>query len=591
MKILILEWDSFGHEYIVDALHQEACEIDYFPWPFGEESMRENPELENKLSDHMKVENYYFVFSFNFFPIAAKVCYQHGTRYVSWVYDSPFLLLYSKHIGYQTNQIYLFDKSTVKEFRDKGDAQVEYLPLAAPVEYYDKLNRYGSGEKYKSDISFVGSTYCESRNDFYSFLDSMDQYTAGYLQAVMSAQKELAGVFILEDCLTADILERLKSVCPLKKEEDEWESDAWMYANFFLARKVTAEERIELLNELAVMHEVVLYSIERDEKLSQVIQNGSVDYLSEMPLVFKNSKINLNISLRSIHTGIPLRAMEIMGCGGFLITNYQEDFLEFFEPGVDYVYYLDKEDLKKKVEYYLHHEEERISIARNGYTKMKAGHTYRHRVQQILRDVMKREEIELNDRICKVEQIRKNQGGSWNQLEIEWEKLDTHSLITETEKQMEWMDREREALFRLKDKILELVDNALKERSQEAYERISNYFKKNVVESLYAVFSELFYVYIFIHLYRLEKSEKLDYTIKKYTSYRDLIRVYKQSCFYLRRLDSGLDQQSNMEIFQFLRREGLSSTALMLILHSNPNLDASAIKNKLEQLMKSEGTT
>ena len=41
MKILILEWDSFGHEYIVDAFQQEACEIDCFPWPFGEESMRE----------------------------------------------------------------------------------------------------------------------------------------------------------------------------------------------------------------------------------------------------------------------------------------------------------------------------------------------------------------------------------------------------------------------------------------------------------------------------------------------------------------------------------------------------------------------
>lgn len=103
-----------------------------------------------------------------------------------------------------------------------------------------------------------------------------------------------------------------------------------------------------------------------------------------MPIVFQNSKINLNMTLRSIHTGIPLRAMDIMGCGGFLLTNYQEDFLEYFEPNVDYVYYSGQRELLDLADYYLAHEEERIEIARNGYQKVKAGHTYRHRVEFLL---------------------------------------------------------------------------------------------------------------------------------------------------------------------------------------------------------------
>ena len=104
----------------------------------------------------------------------------------------------------------------------------------------------------------------------------------------------------------------------------------------------------------------------------------------EMPLVFQNSKINLNMTLRSIHTGIPLRAMDIMGCGGFLLTNYQEDFLHFFEPGVDYVFYSGEEELAGLAEYYLEHEEERMEIARNGYEKVKSAHTYRKRIQTLL---------------------------------------------------------------------------------------------------------------------------------------------------------------------------------------------------------------
>ena len=60
-------------------------------------------------------------------------------------------------------------------------------------------------------------------------------------------------------------------------------------------------------------------------ELPNVINMGSVDYYDMMPYVFKCSDINLNITLRSIKTGIPLRAMDIMGAGGFLMSNYQVD--------------------------------------------------------------------------------------------------------------------------------------------------------------------------------------------------------------------------------------------------------------------------
>ena len=68
---------------------------------------------------------------------------------------------------------------------------------------------------------------------------------------------------------------------------------------------------------------------------------GEVHYMYEMPLVFKCSKINLNITLRSIRNGIPLRAMDIMGAGGFLLTNHQNDFAMHFVDGEDYVLFGD----------------------------------------------------------------------------------------------------------------------------------------------------------------------------------------------------------------------------------------------------------
>lgn len=112
--------------------------------------------------------------------------------------------------------------------------------------------------------------------------------------------------------------------------------------------------------------------------------HGRVEYFYEMPMVFKRSRINLNITLRSTVSGIPLRAFDIMGAGGFLLSNYQADFLDLFVPGEDFVYYENKEDLLKKIGYYLNHEEERKAIAGNGHDKVAAKHTYRHRVREML---------------------------------------------------------------------------------------------------------------------------------------------------------------------------------------------------------------
>ena len=76
---------------------------------------------------------------------------------------------------------------------------------------------------------------------------------------------------------------------------------------------------------------------------------GTVDYSTDMNKVFKLSKINLNITLPSIRSGIPLRALDIMGAGGFLLTDYRMDFSDVIEPGIDMVCYTSIEDAVSKI--------------------------------------------------------------------------------------------------------------------------------------------------------------------------------------------------------------------------------------------------
>ena len=77
--------------------------------------------------------------------------------------------------------------------------------------------------------------------------------------------------------------------------------------------------------------------------------------------------------------------MDIMGAVGFLLTNYQADFLEYFTPDNDFVYYESIDDLIRKCDYYIKHEDERKAIALNGYNKVKEFHNYKVRLNDIFK--------------------------------------------------------------------------------------------------------------------------------------------------------------------------------------------------------------
>lgn len=103
------------------------------------------------------------------------------------------------------------------------------------------------------------------------------------------------------------------------------------------------------------------------------------------PDIYKCSKINLNITLKPIKTGLPLHIFNILACQRFLITNFQSEIPEHFEEGIDLVTYDSISDLTEKIDYYLSHEEKRLEIAKNGYEKVKNQYTYIHCLNRIFR--------------------------------------------------------------------------------------------------------------------------------------------------------------------------------------------------------------
>ena len=385
MKILMLEWKSFGNEDIIAAF--EALGHSVIRVPFHNEAVRHDPKTQAYLVEQITEQNPDFIFSFNYFPVVSLACKECDIRYVSWIYDSPYVLLYSYTIAYPKNYIFLFDKASYLELHNAGISTVYYMPLAANTARLDALKDMDFFRKShwqnKHDIAFVGSLYTE-KHQFYQRLEGILPYTRGYLEGLMAAQKQIYGYNFVQDLLPENIVNDMKRVLPMTPDPTGIETTEYLFAQYVINRQITAEERLALLQLISKKHSIDLYTPDKQFSLANCTNHGPVDYYDMAPYVFKTAKINLNITLRSIQSGIPLRAFDIMGAGGFLLSNYQEDFVDCFIPGEDFVFFESREDLMDKISYYLTHEEERIAIAQNGHQKIVSQHTYLHRVQEMI---------------------------------------------------------------------------------------------------------------------------------------------------------------------------------------------------------------
>ena len=376
MKILFIEWASFGNADMKDAFTEEGHEVVCFP--FSNKDARRDEEIEKALASRLHETVPDAVFSFNYFPLISNVCKREGLPYISWIYDSPYVMLYSYTAINPCNAIHVFDRALCREFNAAGIKTVHYLPMAANTNRLDALGSPASAY----DISFVGSLYTESHN-FFDRMENLSPYAKGYLEGLMQAQMNVQGCNFIQESLSP-IMEELYRALPMDPNPDGVETREYLYAQYVINRKLTGLERLRLLTGITQKYTLDLFTLDPAFSLPNLRNHGTADYYSEMPLVFKKSRINLNISLRSIKSGIPLRAFDIMGSGGFLLSNYQEDFLENFTPGVDFEYYEIERDLLQKIEYYLTHEEERLAIAKNGHDQVAAAHTYRDRVREML---------------------------------------------------------------------------------------------------------------------------------------------------------------------------------------------------------------
>ncbi len=269
-----------------------------------------------------------------------------------------------------------------------------------------KFHRYMEGRRYDALISFnyfpILSTLCEEHG--LTYLAWIYDSPSPSLQHIehscnrifffdhteYQSLKQAGHTNVYHLPLAVDT-NRLDHILPTQAQISRFSSDVSFVGKLYQREAAsfyhtTSQARIEMLQQASNEFTLKLYSpYDTDTSmLPHVILQGPVDYYHEMPLVFRLSKINLNLTLSTIQSGIPLRILDILGAGGFLLTNHQPELDEYFIEGQDLVYYDSLEELTDKIRYYLSHETIRSKIARSGYQKVQKYYHYPAMITKML---------------------------------------------------------------------------------------------------------------------------------------------------------------------------------------------------------------
>lgn len=389
-RVLCWSWHSFLKNGVERALQALVPEVTVFFYQL--EDWEKDERFCEAFLAALKKEPFDAVFSVNFNPLISGICQEKGIPYVSWVYDAPLHIRDLSSLKNEVNRTFFFDRGEAESLQSAG-YPVFSMPLAGdPATFRGTIEMASAAERerYRSEIALVGQLY---RTEYQYYMGPLTPYQRGFLEGIVNAQGKVYGGYFLPELVTEELLDGLNE--RYRAASDGTASITERELTYLLAQEITSRERLMALSLLGRRFPVELYSQHEDERLPKRAQGQEtgvrchpyIDYYGIMPRVFAGAKINLNISLKCIRTGVPLRVFDVLSCGGFLLTDFQAEIPELFTPGEELVCYQSMEELVALADFYLRNEEERRRIAENGKRRILSDYTPEKQMKKILEKV------------------------------------------------------------------------------------------------------------------------------------------------------------------------------------------------------------
>lgn len=345
-------------------------------------------ELE-ALEAYLKDSPVDIVLTMNFSPTVSCACFNLDIPYAAWIYDSPLQSLYHPQAMNNTNHFFIFDKHLLETQKKRGLPNLHYLPLAANSTRMGQMKISPDDEKnYFCNISFVGMQYVDGRYAYFRnhleqpFQDELNSIAYGMIGRWDNGDH-------IHNKMSDKLINAMLALIDSKPEDAINMPDRTYFEEVVIARAVAYTERRLMMEAVSDLNPR-WYGADANEdaKIPGVEYRPRLYYEDTLPKAYNLSKINLSSCLHSISSGIPLRVFDIMGAGGFILTNYQPEILELFEVGKEIVVYHNFDEMRELCKYFLSHEDQRMSILLAGYERILKEYNYRVAADKILSIVL-----------------------------------------------------------------------------------------------------------------------------------------------------------------------------------------------------------
>ena len=382
MKILMVNSASYTNYDVVLYLNKVFGKgsVKELFYDFKGQDVYTNESFRALLEKDLADSSFDCVMSTDFYPVIAQVCHEKELKYVSWPYDAPMNVLPCQQMGYETNYIFHFDKKEIEKYQKLGYDRFWHMPLGVNTDKFDKFN---TSPSYKADISFMGKLY---RSKLELVRNGLSDEMLVYLDKLISTQRGIRDKWVVDNLISQPVIDAMNRDYEAAGSELRIVKEQLSYT---ISEYITWIDRTTLLEMLGRRFDVHLYTLDYGETEKQILKSvtrhGGLTYTEEMPVMFKSTKINLNSSLRSAQSAIPLRALDVFGCGGFLLTNAQPEICEYFEEGKEVAVFRSLEEAIELSDYYLKHDSERERVARAGYEKVKRDFRYEDKLIEMFK--------------------------------------------------------------------------------------------------------------------------------------------------------------------------------------------------------------
>lgn len=326
-----------------------------------------------------EVIKYNCVITQNFSVNVAIACFDRCVPYISWIYDSPQVSLYTDHSKYPTNFIFAFDKKQVARLKECGIDNVFHMPLAANMAFSSRIDiKKAEKVKYSTDISFIGQLY---RHDYLEdfFSKEPKDILESLSEIVNSKACDWGKGKTIYNSIPSDLADKIY----INKGDFDYYKlieKRFIKETLFIGPMVANKEREVILSLASENFKMTLYTTENDKEYAKQLSDklrvfGRVK--GEEPYkIYASSKLNLNLTLRTIETAVPQRIFDIMSMAGAVISNYQEEAEELFVPDKEILLFDSKEEFLEKADFYLKNYSLLKKIGEAGYRKVREKYNY-----------------------------------------------------------------------------------------------------------------------------------------------------------------------------------------------------------------------